>query len=238
MSGSFVKPGVAERILGVKRRTIQKWAEAGKINVMQPGGDKGQRLYDLASLSPELATSIAPDKHPSDTKKRDDYIYARVDSSKLGVTLEKHLDILHGKHQSAKLVSDVASGFDFYRDGRGGGRGGGLNKLLELVKGGKVATVFVADPVHLGHFSFGLFEHMFELHGTKIVVDPVVPTRFNEADEFENDILAVIRKRRRLKEDRKRKREVAATAAAAKAAAAASSSNTVQEPEEPWNGVF
>ena len=235
MSGNFVKPGVAERILGVKRRTIHKWAKAGKINVMQPSGENGQRLYDLASLSPELATSTAPDKHPSDAKKREDYIYARVDSSKLGANLEKHLEILHKKHKQANIIADVANGFDFYRDGRGGGQGGGLNELMELVKEGKVATLFVADPTHLGHFSFGLFEHVFELHGTKIVVDPVVPIRFNEADDFEKDVLAVLRKRHFFKEDRKRKREVAAKAAAAKAAAA------VQEPAEAaqvWDGVF
>lgn len=45
----YVKPGAAEKALGVERRTLQKWAEEGLIKSLRPGG-KGQRLYDIQDV--------------------------------------------------------------------------------------------------------------------------------------------------------------------------------------------
>jgi len=231
----FVRPGVAEVQLGVNRRTLLKWADAGAIKYIQPGGE-GERRYDVDSLNPELAKSTALGKQPLDAKKRDDYIYVSVESSKSSANLQLQIEALQAKHKNAIVIADVADGLDFDRDGSSGGRGGGLKKLLELARDGKVETVFVGHCRHLGRFTFGLFQHIFALFDTKVVIDPVIPMRFTEAEEIMSDVQCVVRHRVVVNSNLKRKRAAALATrtaaatraeAATRAAAAASSSNAV-----------
>lgn len=226
---TYVRPGVAEEKLGVNRRTLLKWAEAGAIKYIQPGGE-GERRYDIDSLNPELAKSTG--KQPLDAKKRADYIYVSVETNRLSASLQLQIEALQAKHEKAIVIADVADDLTFDRDGSGG-RGGGLNKLLELAKDGKVATVIVGDRHHLGSFTFGLYKRIFELFDTKIVVDSVIPVRRTEAEEILSDMQCVVRHRKIINGERKRKRDdalaarAAAVARASDARAAAASSNAV-----------
>ena len=52
----YVKPKVAEQILGVNRRTLQKWAESGAIQYIRPGGT-GPWLYDVGSVRNSSSSS-------------------------------------------------------------------------------------------------------------------------------------------------------------------------------------
>ena len=171
-------------------------------------------------------------------KQWDDYIYVSVESSKSSASLQLQIEALQAKHTNAIVISDVADGLDFDRDGSCGGRGGGLNKLLELAKDGKVATVIVGDRGHLGRFTFGLYKRIFALFDTNVVVDALAPNRLTNAEEVMFDMQCVVRHRKVINYERKRKREVAL---AARAAAAASSITAVHEPVETalgWDGVF
>ena len=90
----YVKPGVAERVLGVDRRTLFKWSQSGAINCIQPGGEHGQRLYDLNSVtattpvSAGASASTVSDEHLGGSgtgaggAECADYIYARVSTRK------------------------------------------------------------------------------------------------------------------------------------------------------------
>lgn len=52
----YVKPKVAEQILGVNRRTLQKWAESGAIQYIRPGGS-GPWMYDVHSIRSSSSTA-------------------------------------------------------------------------------------------------------------------------------------------------------------------------------------
>ena len=56
----YVKPKVAEQILGVNRRTLQKWAESGAIQYIRPGGT-GPWLYDVGSIRNANTADVRPE---------------------------------------------------------------------------------------------------------------------------------------------------------------------------------
>jgi hypothetical protein len=52
VTGHWVRSRVAQAALGVSRRTLVKWAEAGWIRTMRaPGANSSQRWYDVSSLA-------------------------------------------------------------------------------------------------------------------------------------------------------------------------------------------
>lgn len=191
----YVKPGVAERALGVDRRTLFKWSQSGGINCIQPGGEHGQRLYDLNSVtatgaapSPGTATSEAADEHLGGAgagAERADYIYARVSTRKQGDDLKTQIASLKERHPDAKVLSDCASGLNFKRKG--------LKALLELAFKGRVRSVFIAHRDRLCRFAYDLLQHVLERHGAKIVVDAHDPDAAASPElELAEDVLAVV----------------------------------------------
>jgi putative resolvase len=228
----YVKPGLAEKQFGVDRRTLQKWAEAGAIRSVQPGGVGRERLYDVSSLgdwnpttltapTPPLGTAAEPARSTGNVDAVD-AVYARVSTRKQLDDLGTQLGDLQRRHPDAHVFSDVGSGLNFKRKG--------LLSLLELAFEGRLRSVHVAHKDRLCRFAFDLLEHVFRRHGAQIVVDAHDGDAAAASPELElaEDVLAVVTVfgarlygKRSAGNRRKRKRDAAAATAASGAAAEA-----------------
>lgn len=209
MSAGYVKPAEAERILGVDRRTLKKWASAGHIKFLQPGG-KGQRLYDVSSVG-VTAPATAPTNGPVKA------IYARVSTRKQLPDLKVQIDDLKAKYPDHVVFSDCASGLNFKRKG--------LLSLLQLAFERRLQVVRIAYRDRLCRFAYDLIEHILKSHGAEICVES--DDQHSPEQELAEDVVAIITvfgaRLYGARSGRSRKQAAAAGAAAAAAAAAAAS---------------
>ena len=202
----YVKPGVAEKQLGVDRRTLQKWATTGAIRSVQPGGVGRERLYDVSSVVGVAAVAAATATTTTAgtaTRNNDsrgavaaaesssptssgaiDAVYARVSTRKQLDDLATQLRDLQQRHPDARAFSDVGSGLNFKRKG--------LLSLLELAFEGRLRSVHVAHKDRLCRFAFDLLEHVFHRHGAQIVVDAHDGDAASPELELAEDVLAVV----------------------------------------------
>ena len=229
----YVKPNVAEKQLGVDRRTLQKWAASGTIRSVQPGGVGRERLYDVSSVVGVAATTTtttttasplgAAAKSSPSASAGVDAVYARVSTRKQLDDLATQLGDLQRRHPDARVFSDIGSGLNFKRKG--------LLSLLELAFEGRLRSVHVAHKDRLCRFAFDLLEHVFHRHGAQIVVDAhdgdAAAAAASPELELAEDVLAVVTVfgarlygKRSAGNRRKRKRDAAAAAAPASGAAA------------------
>ena len=232
----YVKPNVAEKQLGVDRRTLQKWAASGAIRSVQPGGVGRERLYDVSSVVGVAATTTTDTATHNDAVAASksspsasaggvdgvDAVYARVSTRKQLDDLATQLGDLQRRHPDARVFSDIGSGLNFKRKG--------LLSLLELAFEGRLRSVHVAHKDRLCRFAFDLLEHVFHRHGAQIVVDAHGDDAASASPELElaEDVLAVVTVfgarlygKRSAGNRRKRKRDAAATATAAPASGGA-----------------
>lgn len=188
----YVKPGVAEKQLGVDRRTLQKWAQSGIIRSIQPGGAGRERLFDVSSVEsgPATAASVGPAPLPPATAAgaaddRINVVYARVSTRKQLDDLATQLRELQQRHPDARAFSDVGSGLNFKRKG--------LQALLELAFEGRLRSVYVAHKDRLCRFAFDLVEFVLAKHGAQIVVDAHADDAAASPElELAEDVLAVV----------------------------------------------
>ena len=236
----YVKPNVAEKQLGVDRRTLQKWAASGAIRSVQPGGVGRERLYDVSSVVGVAATTTTDTATHNDAVAASksspsasaggvdgvDAVYARVSTRKQLDDLATQLGDLQRRHPDARVFSDIGSGLNFKRKG--------LLSLLELAFEGRLRSVHVAHKDRLCRFAFDLLEHVFHRHGAQIVVDAhdgdAAAAAASPELELAEDVLAVVTVlgarlygKRSAGNRRKRKRDAAAAAAPASGAAAEAS---------------
>ena len=170
----YVKPGVAERVLGVERRTLQKWADEGLIKSLRPGG-KGQRLYDVSSVGVEAPT-LPP------TASAVNVIYARVSTRKQLPDLQTQIASLKAKYPDHVVFSDCASGLNFKRRG--------LSAILQLAFERRLRVVRVAHKDRLCRFAYDLIEHVLRAHGATIEVES--DDALSAEQELTEDVIAVI----------------------------------------------
>lgn len=185
----YVKPGVAEKQLGVDRRTLQKWAQSGIIRSIQPGGAGRERLFDVSSVESGIAAAAAPvgpaPAAAGAADGRTDAVYARVSTRKQLDDLATQLRELQQRHPDARAFSDVGSGLNFKRKG--------LQALLELAFEGRLRSVHVAHKDRLCRFAFDLLEFVLAKHGAQIVVDAHADDAAASPElELAEDALAVV----------------------------------------------
>jgi excisionase family DNA binding protein len=152
----YVSAGEAEKALGVERRTLIRWAEAGQIKFLRPGGT-GHWRFDISSVGQaDPATSI-PNTGPVKA------IYARVSTRKQLPDLQNQIDALKAKYPDHVVFSDCASGLNFKRKG--------LLSLLQLAFDRRLQVVRVAYRDRICRFAYDLIEHILTKHGAKIEVE-------------------------------------------------------------------
>lgn len=178
--GEFVKPSKAEQKLGVSRATLKKWAAEGLIRSIQPGG-KGQRLYDVSSVTTLSKEGSEPVLEPSAIEPVK-AIYARVSTRKQLPDLNIQIEALKQKYPDHVVYSDVASGLNFKRKG--------LLSLLQLAFAGRLQLVRIAYKDRLCRFAYDLIEYVFEKHGAKICVETL--DQHAPEHELAEDVIAII----------------------------------------------
>lgn len=176
------------QIYDISRDTLRKWAGENKITVVRPGGPTGRRLYDLESIRTYIGHIDAV--AGAAARPRERIIYARVSSAKQEAAgdLGRQIDALRALYPTHELISDVASGLDFHRQG--------LCTLLERVHRGVVEEVVVVHRDRLCCFALELVEFIFAQAGTRLVVIPGSPIGDGPsgnfaAEEIADDLLTV-----------------------------------------------
>ena len=130
----------------------------------------GQRRYLINSYAGQNKTNLRT------------ILYARVSSRSQKADLDRQIAKLLELYPSAELVTDIASGLNFKRQG--------LRSILETVRTGNVGSVVVAHQDRLARFGFELIEWLCQLDRTKIVV--LNQDNFSPEREIVEDILAII----------------------------------------------
>ena len=197
----YIKASEAERVVGVERRTLFRWAMSGKL----PFARHSRRghwmfdrraIYDLTGCRP---TPPPVEKPPESTGGGDkccagflspgstsciEAIYAsRVSTRKQLDDLQSQIRTLTTKYPNHIVFSDCASGLNFKRKG--------LLSLLQLAFEGRLRLVRIAHRDRLCRFAFDLLEYVFLKHGAKIHVEASdLPS--SAESELAEDVLAVI----------------------------------------------
>ena len=163
----YVTSRVAASILGVHPNSLRSWEKQGKIRVTRTPG--GKRLYDIESFTGAIAPTMS-------------VCYCRVSSQKQRDDLERQVAYMRERFPEYDIITDIASGLDFKRNG--------LRALLERVLRREVKTVVVAHKDRLARFGFDLLQWLVESHGGTVVVLNDVSS--SPADELTQDLLAVL----------------------------------------------
>ena len=191
----YIKASKAERVVGVERRTLFRWAKSGRLPFTRQG-TRGhwmfdrRAIYDLTRCRPHT-----PAEQPSEYTRggREDEccgsknciqaIYARVSTRKQLDDLQSQIRTLTTKYPDHVVFSDCASGLNFKRKG--------LLSLLQLTFEGRLRLVRIAHRDRLCRFAFDLLEYVFLKHCTKIHVEASdLPS--SAESELAEDVLAVI----------------------------------------------
>ena len=121
----------------VTSQTVRRWIEGGRYQRYErtPGGH--YRVW--IDIDPDVV------------------LYARVSSAKQASSIETQERLLRDRYPDARIVSDVASGFNFKRRGFGA--------LLERALCGEPVQVVATTSDRITRSGFGLIRHIFELSG-------------------------------------------------------------------------
>ena len=163
----YVTSRVAASILGVHPNSLRSWEKQGKIRVTRTPG--GKRLYDIESFT----GAIAPTQS---------VCYCRVSSQTQRDDLERQIADMRARFPEYDIITDIASGLNFKRQG--------LRSLLERVLRREINTVVVAHKDRLARFGCDLLQWLVESHGGTVVVLNDVSS--SPADELTQDLLAVL----------------------------------------------
>lgn len=190
----YIKTAEAERIVGVERRTLFRWARSGKLPYVR-SGSRGHWMFDRRSIynlvgldqsQTERETfAIQIQKAEESTEKKSgriDAIYARVSTRKQCEYLETQIQGLKTKYPSAIVFRDCASGLNFRRKG--------LLSLLQRVLEGRVRVVHLAYRDRLCRFAYDLIERIFKHYNTTITVE--AHDASSPEHELAEDVLSII----------------------------------------------
>jgi putative resolvase len=175
----------AETLLGVKRKTLIRWAEKGYIVYSRPNG-RGKWLFDVSSVG---VSAPPPGLYPSitsatvDTAECVKVIYARVSTRKQLDDLKAQAASLSAKYPDHLVITDCGSGLNFKRKG--------LLSLLQLAFERRLQLVRITHRDRLCRFAYDLVEHILRKHGAEIHVEAhdLPPSAERELAE---DVLSVI----------------------------------------------
>ena len=181
----LVDARTAESLLGVKRKTLIRWAEKELIVFSRPNG-RGKWLFDVGSVGISRVP-ILESKPTTSVQKEESRgvkaIYARVSTRKQLDDLHTQVTALSAKYPDHIVITDCGSGLNFKRKG--------ILSLLQLAFEGRLQHVRIAHRDRLCRFAYDLIEHILVKHGAEIHVEAhdLPPSAERELAE---DVLAVI----------------------------------------------
>jgi putative resolvase len=146
---SLIGASEAAIALGVERRTLFRWAKAGRLPYVKHGSH-GHWYFERRAIDAFANGDVSASAAKEEATKRVDVIYARVSTRKQMQHLETQVLSLGAKHPDCIVIRDCASGLKFRRKG--------LEALLQLVFAGRVRNVYLAHRDRLCRFAYDLLE--------------------------------------------------------------------------------
>ena len=161
----------AAEAIGVSTKTIRRWDKSNKLQSIRLAS--GHRRFAIQQIN-EFATKQSNEfKH---------IIYCRVSSRKQKHDLQRQIAYMQSKYPEHEIISEIASGIHYDRQG--------IRQILEYIKNKQLKSLIVAHKDRLTRFSFDIWQHLAEIYGFKLVVE----NNENESPETEivKDIIAIV----------------------------------------------
>ena len=174
---SILKPKEMAKRLGVTVLTLQRWDNNGTLKAYRTPTNR--RYYTEEQYLAYIDQSSAT--------QRKNVAYARVSTNGQKDDLKNQIDFIR-QFANAKgvilneTITDIGSGLDYNRKK--------WNKLLEEVMNNQIDTIFITYKDRFIRFGYDWFEHLCEMHGTKIVVLNNVDT--SPTQEMVDDMISII----------------------------------------------
>lgn len=164
ITGHWVRSRVAQAALGVSRRTLVKWAEAGWVRTMRaPGASSSQRWYDVSSLADGPRDPVSELTPPREV------VYCRVARKHQRSSLILEVQRMHELFPGLHVYSDIGSGCNFERKA--------LREILQLTLMHRISKIHVASEARLCTIGYGLLKWVLENHGAEICVFGCTPVQ-------------------------------------------------------------
>ena len=142
-------------ILGICRKTLQTYANNGKIKYIRTDG--GWRKYDVDSY---LNLNINNIQNPTKIK----VCYCRVSSYEQKEDLERQVCYLTKKYPTHIIIKDIGSGINFKRKG--------LLKIIDLAVENKIDKLVITYKDRLCRIGYDLIEHILTKYSnTNIIIE-------------------------------------------------------------------
>ncbi|MEW6558381.1 MAG: IS607 family transposase [Elusimicrobiota bacterium] len=166
------------KLLRISRPTLTKYVKSGLIKIrVLPNGFYD---YDKESVYKFLTKDI----------NRQNYLYARVSTSKQKKDLENQIELLKqycfsSGIQIHGIYSDIASGISFEKRK-------GFFELLDEVTNNKVNKVIITYKDRLSRVGFELFKYWFDKYNTEIHVISEVGNKKLDSQEIFEEIVSLL----------------------------------------------
>jgi putative resolvase len=146
----YITPQEAKKLFGFHPKTLNRWANAGKIDFIRSVG--GHARYSVDSLEQV--------SHSEDTRKI--VLYARVSTASQKDDLQSQTDYISKAYPQCRVISETGSGMNFKRKK--------FIEIMESVAKKEVKLIVVAHKDRLVRFGFEFVEWFCQLNDCKIEV--------------------------------------------------------------------
>lgn len=163
---NYVSPKEAKKYYRVTDDTLRRWAKNGQIKFITTNG--GHRRYAL----------------PEEKEDKQKIIYARVSSKKQEQDLKRQVAFLKEKYPKHTVITDIASGINFKRQG--------FKTILEQVFKNDVKEVVVFSSDRIARFGFDLIETIFSYFNTKLIIENNSEKIKSPQEELADDLLSIV----------------------------------------------
>jgi predicted site-specific integrase-resolvase len=176
----FVSVKKASDMSGLDSQTIRKYFDNQLLSGYKT--PSGQRKIDISSVDEMCRASRQSEI--TITKKRDNYLYARVSTRKQMDDLSRQVEFLsRPEFDGYTLVKDIASGINWKRKG--------LQRILDSCIQGTIGQVVIAHRDRLCRFAFELLQYVIEKGGGSIQTLESDDHKSIQ-DELADDLLSII----------------------------------------------
>lgn len=136
----YITPREASEMYGYHTRTLNRWADAGRIEYVRSAG--GQRRYSLESLEKIKSVQV------EDT--REVILYARVSTRTQNKELDSQIEYLGRAYPGTRCINETGSGLNFKRKKFIG--------LMERIQKHEIKRLVIAHKDRLVRFGFDFVE--------------------------------------------------------------------------------
>lgn len=178
----FVSIREASKLCGLCPQTLRKMADQHTISCYKTPA--GQRRFNKADLE-KMCSSVHYDNKVEEVQMQN-FIYARVSSKKQLDDLNRQITYIRSnniKYDTYTVISDIASGINFKRQG--------LSTILDACLQRRIGVVVVAHRDRLSRFGFDLIKIIIEKAGGCLIVIDEQHLQSTE-QELAEDLLSIV----------------------------------------------